>query len=351
MELRQLEYFVAVAEHLHFGRAAHDLAIGQPAVSQQVARLEREFGVVLFDRSARAVSLTTAGARVLPYAREALAAAARVRTAACSAGEASATRPLRLGSSTGLGDRLGVVLASLAAQLPGTETALVSAPTRARLERVASGQLDAAFVRGVRSAPGVELIEVWRDRLLVVIPAHHALASREVVELTELAGLPLHLVSRKLNPPLVDLVLDACLAAGFTPALASQVEGLDNTHAVIAAGAPSWTVILRGARPGTAPPACRLPSYAARTRHADRAGGRRGRDVTHRRAVAAGLQRRRTAPLDRSVIVIAASTNCVSIGHLSRPFMEDGGSRPAPPHLIQGGRHAYRHRPARCPLR
>lgn len=243
MELRQLEYFVAVAEHLHFGRAAEQLAIGQPAVSQQIARLERELGVALFDRSARSVSLSTAGARVLPFARAALAAAGRVRTAACSPVGDGTARTLRLGSSTGLGDRLGIVLSSLAALHPATETVLVSAPTRARLERVASGQLDAAFVRGVTSAPGVELIEVWRDRLLVVLPAHHELAARDVVDLADLADLALHIVSRKLNPPLVDLVLGACAEAGFTPRLGSHVDGLDNTHALIATGPPSWTVI------------------------------------------------------------------------------------------------------------
>jgi DNA-binding transcriptional LysR family regulator len=243
VELRQLQYFVAVAEHLHFGRAAEELAIGQPAVSQQIARLERELGVALFDRSARSVSLTAAGTRVLPYARSALAAAGRVRTAACSPAAGGTTKPLRIGSSTGLGERLGIVLSSLAAVQPATETVLVSAPTRVRLDRVAGGQLDAAFVRGVTSAPGVELIEVWRDRLLVVLPANHELAKGNVVELTDLADLALHIVSRKLNPPLVDLVMGACAAAGFTPTLGSHVEGLDNTHALIATGPPSWTVI------------------------------------------------------------------------------------------------------------
>jgi DNA-binding transcriptional LysR family regulator len=246
VELRQLEYFVAVAEHLHFGRAAAQLSIGQPAVSQQVARLERELGIVLFDRGGRSVNLTAAGAQALPYAREALAAAGRFRAAAGPPGpngSRAAMRTLRLGSSTGLGDRLGIVLQSLAKLLPHTETLLVNAPTRARLERVAGGQLDAAFVRGVVSAPGVELIEVWRDRLLVVLPAGHELAAREFVELAALAPLPLHIVSRKLNPPLVDLVFGACADAGFTPTLGSPVDGLDNTHALIAAGAPSWTVI------------------------------------------------------------------------------------------------------------
>jgi DNA-binding transcriptional LysR family regulator len=241
VELRQLEYFVAVAEQLHFGRAAEQLSIGQPAVSQQVARLERELGVTLFDRSGRTVALTPAGVRVLPYARATLAAGARVQSAAAATSDGSA-RVLRVGSSTGLGDRLGIVLKALADQ-QATETVLVTAPTRARLERVAGGQLDAAFVRGVSSAPGVELIEVWRDRLLVVLPADHELAQGQTVALAELAPLPLHLVSRTLNAPLVDLVLGACADAGFTPIIGSHTSGLDNTHALIAAGPPSWTVI------------------------------------------------------------------------------------------------------------
>jgi DNA-binding transcriptional LysR family regulator len=239
MELRQLEYFVAVAEQLHFGRAAEMLSIGQPAVSQQIARLERELGVSLFDRSARTVRLTSAGSRLLPEARAVLNAADRARLAVA----APANRTLRLGSSTGLGDRLARVLHELRVARPGTEATLVSAPTRVRLERVAGGRLDAAFVRGVSSAPGVELIEVWQDRLSVALPATHEWAGASVVPLSALAELPLRMVPRRLNPPLVDLLLDACAANGFTPAAGDHPDTLENTLAAIAAGPPSWTVL------------------------------------------------------------------------------------------------------------
>ncbi len=243
MELRQLEYFVAVAEQMHFGRAATALSIGQPAVSQQVARLERELDARLFDRSGRTLRLTAVGSRFLPAARVVLAAVEHARTVAAAPAAGVASRTLRLGTSDGLGDRLGQVLLVLAELLPDTVTELVSAPTRARLERVASGQLDAAFVRGVRSAPGVELIEVWSDRLLAVLPASGDWAARRSVRIAELAGLPLRIVQRRSNPPLVDLVLDACAAAGFTPTLDGHPDRLEDLIAAVASGPASWTVI------------------------------------------------------------------------------------------------------------
>jgi DNA-binding transcriptional LysR family regulator len=243
VELRQLQYFVAVAEQLHFGRAAESLSVGQPAVSQQIARLERELDLRLLDRTPRTVRLTSGGARFLPQARAVLAAAASARATVVASPAGRSAPTLRIGGSSGLGDRLSVVLATLRELAPDSTTELVSAPTRARLERVAAGQLDAAFVRGVSSARGVELIEVWRDRLMVVLPADHALARRESVRLGELAPLPLRIVTRRRNPPLVDLVTGACAAAGFTPTLASHPDSVEMVLAAIASGPPTWTVM------------------------------------------------------------------------------------------------------------
>jgi DNA-binding transcriptional LysR family regulator len=241
VELRQIEYFVAVAEHLHFGRAAQALSIGQPAVSQQLARLERELGVQLIDRTPRTVRLTAAGTRFLPEARAVLTALERARRSVT--GAPAVTRPLRLGSSDGLGDRLAALLGVLAAADPPVHAELMTAPTRARLERVAAGQLDAAFVRGITSAPGVELVDVWQDQVLVALPATHPLTEHDVVHMSALAGLPLRIVPRRTNAPLVDLVLGACAAAGFTPALAQHPERLEHALAAVAAGPPTWTVV------------------------------------------------------------------------------------------------------------
>src|SRR5437879_5132297 len=138
VELRQLAYFVAVAEELNFGRAAQRLHIVQPAVSQQVSRLERELGVRLFDRTSRHVRLTAAGERLLPESRAALAAAATVRRIAADI-SAGADGVLRLGTSQGLGRHLDRVLERLRDAAPGLQVRLVDLPAARRISQVRAG--------------------------------------------------------------------------------------------------------------------------------------------------------------------------------------------------------------------
>jgi DNA-binding transcriptional LysR family regulator len=237
VELRQLHYFVTLAEELHFGRAAERLHIVQPAVSQQLRRLESELGVVLVDRSTRRVALTAAGRRFLPEARAVLAAAARARDAVTDP-DASV---LHLGTSTGLGERLPRVLEELERRAPGAVVELVRVPAPARLREVADGNLDAALVRGVATHPGVRLERVWLDPLVIALPADHPLAVTHPLTLVQLADLPLRLPERDSNPALVDLTVGACRAAGFDPRLAPAMDDQDML-AAIAAGPPTWTV-------------------------------------------------------------------------------------------------------------
>jgi DNA-binding transcriptional LysR family regulator len=247
MELRQLRYFVAVAEELHFGRAAERLMIVQSAVSQQVARLERELGVELFDRTPRRVVLTAAGAAFLPAAREVLAAERRALATArdFAAGHGAV---LRIGTSRGMGERLDRVLEALEHTAPGTRVELVSATPDERLRRVAARELDAAFVRGAIEAPeGVRPTPVWQDELLVALSARHPLAETGSLRLPDLAGLPLYLTERRTNPPLVDLVLEACRDAGFEPVPGPAHSSLQDTLAALGAGADGWTVVYAAA--------------------------------------------------------------------------------------------------------
>jgi DNA-binding transcriptional LysR family regulator len=243
VELRQLRYFVAVAEELHFGRAAESMHIVQSAVSQQIRRLERELGVDLFDRSPRRVRLTAAGECFLPEARTVLEAERRAR-AAVAAFTSERAAVLRLGTSTGLGEHLDRVLDAFAELAPGVGVELVSAPAAERLGQVAGGRLDAAFVRGGDGpVPGVRILPLWPDPLVAAIPARHPLAGASGVALADLAPLALRLTPRRNNPALVDLVLTACAAAGFEPVPGPRSGSLHDTLAAIGAGADSWTVV------------------------------------------------------------------------------------------------------------
>lgn len=239
MEIRQLRYFVTVADEGGFARAAERLRIVQPAVSQQIARLERELGVRLFDRSSRRVRLTGAGERLLTEAQALLAVEQRIRRIAGNIA-AGTDGILRLGTSQGLGDRLDRLLQELA---PRLRVRLSSTPLAERLAAVRSGALDAAFVRALEHAPGLEMVPVWTDPLAVALPAAHPLAGKSVLELTELAELPLRLAPREDNPPLHDLLMRACHEAGFEPMRGEPFTNLQDTMAQIGTSTPSWTIL------------------------------------------------------------------------------------------------------------
>ncbi|WP_330254414.1 LysR substrate-binding domain-containing protein [Nocardia sp. NBC_00565] len=243
MELRQLRYFVTVAEELHFGRAAERLHIAQPAVSQQVRRLERELRVQLLDRSPRRVRLTEAGLRFLPAARRVLAAAdqARASVADLAGGRAAV---LRLGTVTGLGARLDAILDAFTERVPHLQVELVTLPVRERLAQVADGRLDAAFVRApAEDTLELEYLHAWDDPLVAVLPARHPLAAHNTVRLADLASVPLRLTERRNHPALVDLVLTSCQRAGFEPVPAPTATTLQDNLAAIGTAAAMWTVI------------------------------------------------------------------------------------------------------------
>ncbi|WP_433136787.1 LysR substrate-binding domain-containing protein [Actinomadura nitritigenes] len=230
-----------MADELHFGRAAERLHIVQPTVSQQVRRLERELGLDLFDRTTRSVSLTEAGRAFLPHAR-ALLETERSALEAMAALRAEQAAVLRIGTNVGLGTRLERMLTVLAERAPHLTVDLVSASAAARLRMVRDGELDAAFVRGVSQSPGLDLIPVWQDPLVVALPAAHPLARGQSVDIGDLAELPLRITPREANPHLVDLIVAACRTAGFEPVMGPAFTTDQDTLAAIATGRPAWTV-------------------------------------------------------------------------------------------------------------
>ncbi|EOD57486.1 LysR family transcriptional regulator [Amycolatopsis vancoresmycina DSM 44592] len=261
---------MTVAEELHFGRAAERLHIVQPAVSQQIRRLERSLGVPLLTRTTRSVALTEAGQRFLPEARAVLTAARRAES---SVADFRDVRLLRLGTSEGLGDRLDVLLAEFTRRAPEAQLELVHAPTAERLQRVRDGSLDATIVRGSRSSPGLDFTPLWTDEVVVALPASHPLAGSEVVPFASLAAIPARLSSPARNQPLYDLVVSCCREAGFEPLLGPDFTTAQDTLGTLGFGRPHWTVFYRAHAnllpvPGVVfrplrDPSPRMPTYLA----------------------------------------------------------------------------------------
>jgi len=238
MELRALRYFVTVADELHFGRAAERLHIAQPAVSQQVARLERELGVRLLDRSPRRVELTSAGQRVLDAARRTLAAAEQVRAAA-----GQATTTVRIGAAAGLTARLERGIDALRERAPEFDVALVDLPVEAQLNALRQGELDLVLARGLGSAPGLVVLPAWTEPLLAVVSRHHPAADLAAVSLAELADDTLRFPARKHDPPLYEAVTGVLRDAGVCPKTSRPTGTIQDTVVEVGSDPRSWTVL------------------------------------------------------------------------------------------------------------
>ncbi|MFD2767520.1 LysR family transcriptional regulator [Micromonospora eburnea] len=244
MEVRQLRYFVAVAECEHFGRAAESLHIVQSAVSKQVAQLERELGLTLFDRSHRRARLTPDGQAFLAHARRALRGIDRAAAAAVDIA-AGNTGLLRIGSSVVFNPRIEAALASVRNAQPGiTLQVTSSASTTGQLAALAADDLDAAFVTAPPDTPGVRVHHLWDEPLVLAVPAAYA---RIASNLATLAELPLARPARADNPGVYDLVTAACQAAGFTPRVGPALTRVQDLFAGPIASGRCWTLLPAGA--------------------------------------------------------------------------------------------------------
>ncbi|MER7052433.1 LysR family transcriptional regulator [Streptomyces sp. NPDC000351] len=234
MELRALQYFVTVAEELHFARAAQRLGIVQPAVSQQIARLERELGVRLLDRTSRRVRLTPAGERVLAAARRTLGAAARVRVVA---GEPAAV--LRIGVASCVTRRLDRAVGRLSDSERPAAPKLVDLPVAARLDAVRDGELDLALVRGAFTSAAVTVVRAWSEPLHAVLAREHPAARKPAVSLHDLDPYGLRLPARDSDPPMHDAILAALPVAPLRPPAGDMLNVLFE----VGRDAAGWTLM------------------------------------------------------------------------------------------------------------
>jgi DNA-binding transcriptional LysR family regulator len=216
LDPRLLRAFVALAAELHFGRAAARLHVTQPALSQQIARLERQLGVRLFDRTRTRVELTEAGAAMLAPARTAVDAAAAVEEIALAhvRGEAG---ELRLGLSPGAHYVAQPLLAELARQRPKLRVRAYVDNSGALAEQVADGRLELALGFCTEPRDGVACERLREEPAVVAVADDHPLAGRTTVALAELAGETFALVDAHDGAGYNRAVADRCRAAGFEP--------------------------------------------------------------------------------------------------------------------------------------
>jgi DNA-binding transcriptional LysR family regulator len=221
MDLRQLEYFVAVAEEANFTRAADRVHITQSGVSAQIRQFERELGAELFDRTARMVRLTAAGAAALPHARSALAAAQAIRTA-CDDINGLVRGRLRLAMVTGCTiTPLFEALASFHHRHPQIEIALTEDSSEAMLEQVRSGAVDIALAAVAGQVPdGLSSLTIVSEGLVAAVPTDHALAGKSSVSLEALTSYPL--ICLPLGTGVRAVFDQACATAGVRPVVSLQ---------------------------------------------------------------------------------------------------------------------------------
>jgi DNA-binding transcriptional LysR family regulator len=217
VELRQLRYFVTLAEELHFGRAAAREHIVQSALSQQLQRLERELGVPLLERTTHHVRLTAAGSAFLLEARQIL---AHVDRAAAAAQRAARSAPaLRVRTVDASYDSLPMIVRRVQARFPDLEIRQVEAGVPEQYLLLAGGRLDIGIGRASLAPPEVAT-ELFRlDRLGVLVCQGHRFAPVPGVPVAALAEEPLLFAEEARAPEFNQFVIELCRSVGFLPAV------------------------------------------------------------------------------------------------------------------------------------
>ena len=252
MELRQVRYFVVVARARHFTRAAAEIGVAQPALSQQVRALERELGVDLLERTSRRVRLTAAGEQFLARAEQLLADAARAQLEMQEFAGLARGR-VAVGAIPSLPEVwLAGLLAGFNRRHPAIELVLREETTAELLGSLAAGRLDLALLHLTEGAPpGLAAAELFGEELALVVAPQHPLAQRERVPLADLRDE--RWVMLKSGSVVRQRVLEASAALGFAPRIAFESSALGPVRALASAGL-GVTVLPRSVAAEDGPP-------------------------------------------------------------------------------------------------
>jgi DNA-binding transcriptional LysR family regulator len=240
MELRQLRYFLAVADLLHFTEAAASLGIAQPPLSQQIQKLEREIGTPLFIRHPRRVELTEAGRLLRERAQRILDDVALALAEAQNAGRGETGRlVLGFAGSTVFHPLVATLVQQFRSRYPGVSIACEESNSTALMDRLEERRIDAALVRLPLDCRALTVKPLAEERVVAVLPAGHRLAAARAggaVALRELAGDPMILFPRPIGPDLYDAIIAACRGAGFNPHISMESPQISSAVNMVAAG-------------------------------------------------------------------------------------------------------------------
>ncbi len=236
IELRHLRYFIAVAEELHFGRAAERLHMAQPPLSQQIKQLEDLLGFKLFERTKRSVQLTEAGQgflaesyRLFRQLEQAIETGRQV-----SRGEKG---QLVIGFvSSAAYNVLPEILRRFRSLVPDVRLELHELPTNEQVEWLQEGKIDVGFLRPPIENSSLNLITIVREPMVVALPEQHPLGHKPKIALSSLANDAFVLFPRPLSPQAYDQIISLCQQAGFSPNVVQEAMQMQTIVSLVAGG-------------------------------------------------------------------------------------------------------------------
>lgn len=236
MELRQIRHFVTVAEEAHFGRAADRLSISQPALSSSIQRLEKDFGLRLFERDSKGVRITLAGKLVLDFARELMAGAEKTKSfvQALSAGQVGRIEVAF--NSTVLHQGAIEIIRQCRIELPGIQIYLREMVSERQLELLNEGRLDACIASLPLPPEALQHIALPSHSFMACLPLDHPLASKDFISIEELRNEFFVMHSREQSPGIYDQLVGFCASAGFQPKLACESSHVLSSVFLVARG-------------------------------------------------------------------------------------------------------------------
>lgn len=243
MELRQLKYFVTVAEELHFGRAAEALHLSQPALSKQIQALENSLEIQLFERTKHWVRLTIAGQKFLETAHRILHEVEEGIQVTRQVADGEIGR-LRIGfTETTLFSLAPNIVKTYREQYPKVELILTNGGTEAQVEALRTHQIDVGFVYLPIRESSLSIHPLFEEVYITAVPTTHRLARQQRIALQSLANEPLIFYPRSLAPVLHANFIKCCEQAGFVPNIVQEAE-LAQTRLGLAAAGVGITFVL-----------------------------------------------------------------------------------------------------------